>query len=87
MLFPVQTRFLPKIYFNRENILPKAKEETREITVNVKRLRKAFCAYGDIVFEIKPIIEDSRLHYAWLVLVAEECGWYLIVMNIYWKHN
>ena len=30
-------RFLPRIYINRENTLPKANEETGEITVNVKR--------------------------------------------------
>ena len=39
-------RFLPRIYINRENILSRAKEGTGEITVNIKRLRKVFSAYG-----------------------------------------
>ena len=71
-------RLLPKIYINRVNILPKAKEGTGEITVNVKRLRKTFGAYGGFLLEIKRIIEDSQWRCGWLVLVAEECGWYSI---------
>ena len=67
-------RFLSTIYINTENILPKAKVETGEITVNVKQLRKAFDVCGGFVLEIKFIIEDSQWHFASLVLVAEECG-------------
>ena len=49
-------RFLSRIYINRENILPKAKAETEEITVNLKQLRKAFDTCGGFVLEIKFII-------------------------------
>ena len=67
--------FLPRIYINSENILLKAKEETREITANVKRLRKVFGAYGGFVLEIEWIIEESYWRYALPVLMVEECGW------------
>ena len=70
--------FLPRIYINRENILLKAKEETREITANVKRLRKVFGACGGFVLEIEWIIEESRWRCALPVLMVEECGWYWI---------
>ena len=53
-------RFLLRIYINRVDILPKAKEGTGEITANVKRLRKTFGAYGDFLLEIKWISEDSQ---------------------------
>ena len=45
-------RFLPRIYINRENILSRAKEGTGEITVNIKRLRKVFSAYGGGVLAV-----------------------------------
>ena len=68
--------FFHRIYMNRENILPKAKDGTGEITVNVKRLRKTFGAYGGVALNIKRTVKDSQWHCALLVLVAEECGWY-----------
>ena len=52
-----------------------------------EKFGETFGAYGDVVLEIKRINEDSRWHYDWLVLVAKECGWYLIMTNIYWKCN
>ena len=45
-------RFLPRIYINRENILPRAKEGTGEITANIKRLRKVFGACGGGVLAV-----------------------------------
>lgn len=56
------------IYINREDILPKAKEETGKITVNVKRLRKTFGANGGLVSEIKRIIAGSRWHCPWVCI-------------------
>ena len=39
-----EQKFFAKAYIYRENITPKATEETREITVKVKRLRNVLGA-------------------------------------------
>ena len=67
--------FFPR-FISTVNILPKAKEGAEQITANLKRLRKTFGAYGGFLSEIKRNIEDSQWRCGWLVLVAEECGWY-----------
>lgn len=76
-------RHLPRIYMNNPSILPKARA-TGEIHVNMQRIVRAFGSLSGTVLELKRIVSHTKWNSAWIILIAEVYGWYL-VKNIYWK--
>lgn len=74
--------FLPRIYLNDESVL--GNRISHEYQMNVKSLRKSFGIHSGLIREVKKIIQSSKWHCAWLSLVAEAHGWY-IIKRIYWK--
>ena len=74
---------LPRIYVKDHQYIPKAKRNG-EITVNVLHLIRSFGSASGLVMELKRIIQSSMWNTAWLILIAEAYGWY-IIKNIFWK--
>lgn len=77
--------FLPRLYINNDKFLP-ATDSSGEHHVNVKRLRQAYGTHSGLIRDVKAIVNCSKWHFAWLVLIAEAHGWF-IIRNIYWKNK
>ena len=72
---------LPRIYINACDYLPKPRK-SGELVVNIQRLIRNFGSASGIVMEVKRIVQSRFWNTAWLVLLSENYGWY-IIKNIF----
>ena len=75
-------QMLPRVYFSWTDCLPAAKDGT--VLVNINKIIKTMGKGSGLVASLKEIIDESRWHLAWLELLAQPYGWY-IIQNILWK--
>ena len=74
---------LPWIYINACDYLPKPRKNS-ELVVNTQRLIRNFGLASGIVVELMRIVQSRFCNTAWLVLLSENYGYY-IIKNIFWK--
>ena len=75
--------YLPRIYINVCDYLPNPLKNS-ELVVNIQRLIRNFGSASSIVMELKRTVQSRFWNTAWLVLLSENYGWY-IIENIFWK--
>ena len=74
---------LPQIYINACDYLLKPQKYS-ELVVNIQRLIRNFESASGIVMELKRIVQSPFWNTAWLLLLSESYGCY-ILKNIFWK--
>ena len=74
---------LPRLYIDNPNILPTT-DASGQHHINVKRLRQHYGIHSGPIREVRKIVDSSKWHICWLVLIAEAHGWF-IIRNIYWR--
>ena len=77
-------RYLPRVYIPCEDMLPKAVNGLR--TVSVQRMIRSFGSFSGVMIELKQILNHKNWNIAWLVLVFEKLGWY-VIEKIFWKNK
>ena len=71
------------IYINTCHYLPTPRKND-ELVVNIQRLIRNFRSASAIFMELRRIVQSQFCNTAWLVLLSENYGWY-IIKNIFWK--
>ena len=74
---------LPRIYISACDYLPKPRKNG-ELFANIQRLTRNFGSASGIVMKLKRIVQSRFWDTAWLLLLSENYGWY-IIKNIFWK--
>ena len=74
---------LPRIYINARDYLPKPRKNGK-LVVYIQLLIRNFASASGIIMELKIIVQSRFWNTAWLVLLSENYGWY-IIKNIFWK--
>ena len=74
---------LPQIYINACDYLPKP-QKNGKLVMNIQQLIRNFESASGIVMELRRTVQSQFWNTAWLVLLSENYGWY-IIKDIFWK--